>query len=79
MYNADRWVDLDSGESSMIKALGVKHGYLIVQFHKGQVYRYPNGESYFDELLAAKSIGKYFIVNVRPLGGQRLGDEWPSH
>lgn len=79
MFDADRWVDLDDGESSMIKSLGAKNGYLIVKFHKGEVYRYPNGDRHMDEMLAAESIGKYFIAEVKPLGGQRIsGDEWPA-
>lgn len=80
MFDADRWVELDSAESSMIAALGTKNGYLIVKFCKGECYRYPNGDMHMDELLAAESMGKHFHANVRPLGGQRIiGDEWPSH
>jgi hypothetical protein len=78
MFNADRWVELE-GESTLISALGTKNGYLIVKFHKGQAYRYPNGDHHMDEMLAAESVGKYFHSEVKPLGGQRLGDEWPSH
>jgi len=77
MFDADRWLEIDERESSMIRALGVKNGYLIVKFHKGEIYRFPNGEYHMDEMLASESMGRYFHSKVRPLGGQRLGDEWP--
>lgn len=78
MFDADRWVELDAGESTMIKSIGAKDGYLLVQFHKGEVYRYPNASAHMDEMLAAESVGKYFTSEVKSIGGQRLGSEWPS-
>jgi hypothetical protein len=78
MYDADRWVELDPGESSMIRAIGTKDGYLLVKFHKGEVYRYRNADQHMDEMLAAESIGGYFAQEVKPMGGQRLSSEWPS-
>lgn len=77
-YDADRWVELGSNESSMIRAVGAKNGYLLVKFHRGEIYRYPNAELHMDGMLVADSIGKYFVSEVKPLGGQRLGSEWPG-
>jgi hypothetical protein len=78
MYDADRWIELDPGESSMVTAIGTKDGWLLVKFHKGEVYRYRNADRHMDEMLAAESVGKYFVEEVKPIGGQRLGSEWPS-
>jgi hypothetical protein len=78
MHEADRWVELDAGESSLVKAVGSRDSYLLVQFHNGEVYRYPNGDHHMDEMLSAKSVGKYFHKEVKPIGGQRIRDEWPS-
>jgi hypothetical protein len=77
MFDAERWNEID--DSSMIKALGARDGFLIVQFHRGEAYRYPNADHHMDELLAAESVGKYFHEHVRELPSQRLsGDEWPE-
>jgi len=78
MFDAERWNEID--DSSLIRALGVKEGWLIVQFHQGSVYRYARAAHHMDELLASESLGKYFHANVKELGGQRLttDGEWPE-
>jgi len=75
VIDADRWVDLDSGESSLVKGIGTKDNSLLVKFHKGEVYSYSNADSHMDEMLAAESVGKYFVEHVKPLGGKRLGKD----
>ena len=77
MFDADRWNEID--DSSLIKALGAKDGWLIVQFHKGEMYRYPNAAHHMDDLVAAESVGKHFHCHVRDLLGYRINtDDWPG-
>ena len=79
MFDAERWNEID--DSSMIKALGAKEGFLIVQFYTNNaVYRYRDAAHHMDELLAAESVGKYFHENVREqyIGQILYGDEWPE-
>lgn len=65
--------------SSMIKALGVKGHFLVVQFRKGEeIYRYPNSSDEFQNLLDAESMGKYFHKEVRWRTYEKLHGIWPE-
>ena len=58
--------------SSMISAVGTKDGYLVVFFQNGDVYRYPDLEGEFSNLVSATSIGKYFHKEIRHQRCHRL-------
>lgn len=74
-YDVDNWEEV---ESSMIKGVGTKGPDLVVQFHDGGFYRYPDLAHEFHSLISAPSIGKYFHQEVRHQQCQRLGPEWPD-
>lgn len=74
-YDVDTWEEV---ESSMIKGVGTKGMDLVVQFHDGAFYRYPDLAHEMDHLLSAPSVGKYFHQEIRNQRSQRLGPEWPD-
>jgi len=74
-FDADVWVEV---ESSLVKGVGTRDTYLIVEFKNGDFYRYPGLAFEFDPLVHAESVGKYFHANVRKQHSQRLGSDWPE-
>lgn len=59
---------LQHTNSSCISAVGKKDDdTLIIRFHSGSVYKYPNmADKHYDKLLAANSRGRYFNKKIRP-------------
>jgi hypothetical protein len=47
-------------ESSHIKTVGYENGELEVEFKNGQIYRGECPQEYYDGLMIAESVGKYF-------------------
>lgn len=54
--------------SSCISAIATEGNDLLVRFHSGYVYTYPQLANLFDKFLASPSKGRYFNRNVRKYG-----------
>lgn len=61
-YGADEWRRV---RSSNIKAVGRVGHYLLVQFHSGGTYAYPDQAIHFPNMVKARSVGSYFTEYVR--------------
>jgi hypothetical protein len=54
-----------SVDSSNLSKAGWENGDLLVQFRRGEVYRYTSVPiDVYTELVAAPSVGRYFVANV---------------
>jgi hypothetical protein len=45
---------------------------LVVHLKNGRVYRYTVSEELYYQFMDAESQGKFFIANIKPLGGSRV-------
>ncbi len=61
---------MQSVESSALKEAGYEDGEIGVLFHNGTIRFYPGTKVEFDEMVAAKSIGRHFLANIKPRGGR---------
>lgn len=62
-YDCEKWEEID--RSSNIKGVGVCGGDLVVEFNNNTAYIYSGLGIYFDDLINADSVGKYFRINIR--------------
>lgn len=51
--------------SSNVSAIGVNDNDLIIRFHNGSMYAYPNQAKLFDKMLASNSKGHFVWVKLR--------------
>ena len=58
--------------SSNISAVGVVDNDLIIRFHNGSLYKYPNNAEHFAPMLRANSKGKYFWRKLRRPGASYI-------
>ena len=52
-------------QSSNVSAVGVRGESLIIRFHNGSMYEYPNQASQYDNMLQSNSKGKWVWRNLR--------------
>lgn len=67
---------LEEVNSSNISLVGTKGHYLVVEFRKGGVYRYPNMSHHLVDLLTAKSIGGYFAKHIRKQECEKIDESF---
>ena len=58
--------------SSNISAVGVVDNDLIIRFHNGSLYKYPNNAEHFAPMLNSNSKGKYFWRKLRRPGASYI-------
>jgi hypothetical protein len=51
--------------SSNVSAIGVQDNSLIIRFHNGSIYEYPNQAKLFDAMLQSNSKGHFVWVKLR--------------
>ena len=75
-FDVDNSVSINS---SMIKSVGTRDHFLIVEFKNGDIYRYPHMAHEYSNLTSADSVGKYFHANIRAELNEKLSQgEWPE-
>lgn len=60
--------------SSNIRGVGhdPKANEVHVEFHNGQVWKYPASAAEHRAFVSAPSVGKYFHEHIKPLGGEQV-------
>lgn len=59
--------------SSNVSSIGIDKKDLIVRFHNGSLYKYPNKGSLYDDMLRSNSKGKFVWRKLRNTGESRIG------
>lgn len=65
-------MEMHAVSSSALKEAGYENGEIGVRFHNGSFFYYPGTKEELDAMLAAKSVGKHFLSQIKPRGGSPL-------
>ena len=60
--------------SSNIRSVGhdAKNNEVHVEFHSGDVWKYPATAAEHKAFVSAPSVGSYFHEHIKPLGGEKV-------
>lgn len=58
-------------KSQALKEAGYEDGEIGARFHNGSLFFYLATEDEFKAMLAAESVGKYFLTKIKPRGGSQ--------